>query len=349
MMLRRLDQLVAAVQTNCHIADARHAGDLTLCTYLMEMREFYRWEHGIDFSEEPPRAEIGAWITERETLWESLSEAEFLPLPIEGGEFEPFDSAAINEVLEPHGLVYGAGVAGFGRSQFFLAELKQLEQRNGLRIVTAGCEYARNLAAAPATLRESTIHLREESLRRWLWEKFEAWGVKKPGGALHATLSAYGFDHDPQAALARMTDAESETLILHELGEFEAGRLLGPKWRDMCEGFTGRRAEMVARALRDNLADCLVTLPTLLDRGAAASIHFWFSNFDGIRRELFPRLADAYATWRDHRPQALDAAIIAGKRHWREICERALALRRDHGADAESAIAGLLEAADARL
>jgi len=348
-MLRRLDQLTAAVQANCDIADARHAGDLTLCTYLMEMREFYRWEHGIDFSEDPPRAEIGAWITERETLWDSLAEADFLPLEIDGIEIEPFDAAAINAVLEPHRLLYGAGIAGFGRPQFFLAELTQVQQRQGLTILTAGCEYARNLTAAPATLRGSTIQLRQESLKRWLWEKFETWGVKKPGGALNATLSAYGFDRDPRAALSRMADAESETLILHELGEFEAGRRLGTDWHDMVEGFTDRRAELVARALRDNLADCLVTLPALLDRRGAASVHFWFSNFDGIRRELFPRLADAYAAWCGHRPQALDAAILAGAQHWQDLCEHALALRRERGADAESAIAGLLDAAATRL
>src|SRR3989304_9365251 len=100
-MIPRLDRVVEAVQTNCHIAAARHAGDLTLCTYLMEMREFYRWEHGTAFTEQPARAEIGAWIAERETLWESLAGADFLPLPLEGSQFEPFDSPAINEALAP--------------------------------------------------------------------------------------------------------------------------------------------------------------------------------------------------------------------------------------------------------
>ena len=45
----RLDVLVDAVQTNCDIADARHAADLPLCIYLLQMREFYRWEHGLTF------------------------------------------------------------------------------------------------------------------------------------------------------------------------------------------------------------------------------------------------------------------------------------------------------------
>jgi hypothetical protein len=343
-MIPRLDRLVEAVQTNCHIADARHAGDLTLCTYLLEMREFYRWEHGTGFTEQPPRAQIGAWIAEREALWESLAEADFQPLPIDDSRFGPFDSAAINEALAPHGLVYGAGIERFGKPQFFLGELKRLERRRGLQILVAGREYARNLAAAPATLQDTTIQLRQESLRRWLWEKFEAWGVKKPGGALHATLLAYGFDLDPQAALARMADAESETLILHELGEFEAGLLLGGEWRDMCAGFTRRRTELVARALRDNLADCLVTLPTLLDRGAAASIHFWMSNFDGLRRELAPGLAHAYAAWCEGDQGPLAAAVDLGRVRCRDLCDRALALHRCRGADAQGAIEALVGA-----
>lgn len=347
-MIHRLDRLVDAVQTNCHIADARHAGDLTLCTYLMEMREFYRWEHGTAFTEQPPRAEIGSWIAEREALWASLADADLMPLPLDCSRFEPFDSTAINEVLAPHGLVYGAGVERFGKPQFFLGELKRLEQRNGLRILVSGCEYARSLAAAPATLLDTTIQLRQESLRRWLWERFESWGARKPGGALHATLLAYGFDLDPQAALARMADAESETLILHELGEFEAGQLLGGEWPDMCAGFTRRRAELVARALRDNLADCLVTLPTLLDRGATTSIHFWFSNFDGMRRELAPGLAHAYAAWCEGDQGPLASAVAAGRGHWLDLCERVLALHRGRGADAQGAIEALASATPAR-
>ncbi len=46
-MIRGLDRLVEAVQLNRAVADARRAADLTLCTYLLEMREFYRWERGM--------------------------------------------------------------------------------------------------------------------------------------------------------------------------------------------------------------------------------------------------------------------------------------------------------------
>ena len=57
----------------------------------------------------------------------------------------------------------------------------------------------------------------------------------------------------------------------------------------MLDGFVERRAELFARAARDHLADCTVTLPALVARGASASIHLWFAGLDGLRRELFPR------------------------------------------------------------
>ena len=59
-------RLVQSVQRNCHIADARHARDMTLCNYLLEMREFYRWEHEVPLARALPRQELGSWISERE-------------------------------------------------------------------------------------------------------------------------------------------------------------------------------------------------------------------------------------------------------------------------------------------
>ena len=70
--------------------------------------------------------------------------------------------------------------------------------------------------------------------------------------------------------------------------------MLGPAWEDMLGAAADRRAELLARAVRDHLADCLSTLPVLLERDARASIHFHFSQMDGMRRELFPALAAAY-------------------------------------------------------
>ena len=60
-----------------------------------------------------------------------------------------------------------------------------------------------------------------------------------------------------------------------------------------------RRAALYVRAVRDHLADFGVTLPTLLDRGAEASIHAWFAGYDGVRELLYPALPQTYAQWRE--------------------------------------------------
>jgi len=51
-----LDAIVGAVRQNCHRSDAQYAGDLTLCTFLLKMRELYRWENAIPLTGEMPRS-----------------------------------------------------------------------------------------------------------------------------------------------------------------------------------------------------------------------------------------------------------------------------------------------------
>jgi hypothetical protein len=296
---------------------------MTLCTYLLEMREFYRWEHDLPAEVSPPRDELGRWIREREARWEALAEAEFSRLPVAGGAVEPFAVPAINAALDGEGLAYGAGIGRFRKPHFFLGRLLRREQRDGLSVWVIGCEYARDITAIPAALQGGTVIVRQEALRQWLREKVESWRLKQSDGATARALAAYG---DDAGILDGMVAAETETLILHEQGEHAVGRLLGPAWEEMLAGFRGRRAELVGRAVRDNWADCLCTLPTLLEREAWPSLHWWFGNFDGWRLSLFPSLAAAYGAWADGGDTApLQAALSRGLEHWPAVARRLLA------------------------
>lgn len=325
--LAGMDRLVEAVQTNCHIADAAQATDMSLCIYLLQMREFFRWEHGAAAMAVLPRAELGDWISDRETLWASLEGRRFEPITLRGHDHDPFDVDGINARLRPHGLAYGAGLLAPGRASFFLGQLESCTPRGEVQVQISGCEHARGLAAPPAALQGATVLLRRESLTRWLWEKYEAWSLKQQPGAFKAALDAHGLGADgPAAAVQGMSLAQAESLILHELGEFEAGKRLGPQWQDLRGALSSRRADLHLRALRDLLADCLVTLPTLLERGDDASLHFWFANFEGVRALLFPRLQQAYLAWcGGDGGAALQQAAAAGAAHWlglgRQLCE----------------------------
>jgi hypothetical protein len=334
--LHALPQLVDAVQANCHIADARHAREMTMCNYLLGMRELYRWEHEIPLARPLPPQLLGDWLSAREALWEGLEADDFRPVPVDGRNYDPFDIAAINDALAPHGLVYGGGYGRFGTAHFFLGELLHSEKRHGLTVLVSGCEHARDMLASPAALRNGAIFLRQDALRRWLWEKIEIWGVRKADGALKAALDCHGFAGDAGAALERMAAQVGESLILHEVGEGMAEPLLGPAWREMLASFSGRRAEILARAVRDNLADCLSTLPALIGRKAECCLHFHFANFEGMRKALFPALAQAYLDWRTSGSmQRLQETADAGRAHWTATALRLLEIQRGDPAGAE--------------
>ena len=68
MNSEQLGRLSDSVQHNCHISDARHGSDYGLCTYLLKMREYFRWESGADFGSVLDKQRLGDWLTEREGL-----------------------------------------------------------------------------------------------------------------------------------------------------------------------------------------------------------------------------------------------------------------------------------------
>jgi len=277
-------------------------------------------------------------------LWDGLEGQAWRSLPLNGGELDPFDVLAANVALAPQGLVYGAGYTAPGRASFFLAALESAQPRDGVLVRVSGREFARGLSSPPAALQDGTIYLRQESLQRWVWERYEAWTLRRPEGAFKRSLDAHGYAQEGEAAVPRMAQAQAETLILHELGEAQAAGLLGADWSVMRQGLKDRRTELHVRAVRDLLADCRVTLPTLLQRGDHAALHFWFANFEGLRAEFAPGLERAYAAYgAGDAGQTLALVLNEGATHWHAVCEQVLALHRRHGASAQPHIRTLLE------
>ncbi len=348
----RLGALAQAVQGNCHIADARHAADMSLCIYLLQMREFYRWEQGLAFADDLDRSALGHWLARRESLWSELEERPWAPLPIGGRDFDAQDVEAVNAELAPLGLVYGAGLAASHRPTSFLAALLDLQQRDdGLSLQVCGREHARGLLAPPAALVGGhTIVLRRESLARWLWERFEAFSLRRADGPMKALVDSYALESkaDFVAALPRLVDDLCESLVLHELGEHRAGQWLEPGWGAMRLALEQRRTDLRVRAVRDHIADLEVTLPTLLEREHDAALHFWFANYEGVREQLFPTLACGYGAWRSgDAGQALLKAARTGAAHFRTLAGQVLALHECLGPQAEPAIERLLAAPQA--
>lgn len=336
------------VQKNCHIADAVHAADYTLCIYLLKMREFYRWESGYAFGEQLPGKAIGDWLKQREQLWNKLEEAEFEALPLPETRYDPFDTERINQALLPLGLVYSGGLGYGAKPHFFLARLEKTDSYRGHAILIAGEEYARDISSPPAMTQGKTIFLRRESLRRLIWEKLEQWHWNEPDNAMARALQHYNFEEHLDTALDAMTAQELDSVLHHELGELMAGELLGPDWEAMLLHLSTTRAELMLRALRDHLADALSTLPALVQKANIPSIHFYFGNLTHMRKHLAPTMLGSYEKWRESGDLDLLKALIPEYQdHWSQLALQALQLYRDDPSTCKTQIESLID--DQRL
>lgn len=351
--------LAQAVQRNCHISDARYGADYSLCVYLMKMREYFRWEMKLPLGAMLKTDQVGSWLQAREKMWEELEEAELATIEIDGERFDPFDAAAINSRLTPHGLVYSGGLGNRAKPHFLLGDLERQIHTGDYDVFVVASEHARDLTAPPAMTLDHTIFVRRESLRRMLWEKLESWRWTRADNALGRAFACYDFERELEGSLDAMADREIETLLLHEEGEYRAGVALGEHWAPMLMELVQTPAEIMARAVRDHLADCLVTLPRLVAKldadgeagsgakgnGAEASIHFFLGNLTSMRKEVFPGLDAAYRQWLASGETApLHAMADAGRGHFEGLARAMIELYLADADQADRRIRELVEA-----
>ena len=339
-----LQPLFTAVQHNCHISDARHAGDYTLCVYLLKMREYFRWEKGYAFHDRLPDGDLGNWLKERELFWQTIEDESFANLPIAGAQYDPFDIDAVNAALNPNGLVYSGGFGHKRAPHFFIGKLANSEKQTDFTVFVSENEYARDLTAPPAMTRNGTIFVRRESLRRMIWEKIEEWQWNRQENAMARAIRGFDFDNNTETALENMTDSVLDSVLLHEKGEVLAGKRLGPEWEQMLADLPRSQTEIMIRAVRDNLADSLTTLPFLLRAGDDASLHFFFANLTNMRKELFPSLTRSYENWViTGKRNGIEALVPASEIHWNGLANGMLEIYRKNHDDFADRLDSLVE------
>lgn len=338
-----MSQLIQTVQHNCHISDAQYAGNYTLCIYLLKMREFYRWEKQLPFVQKLQNDDIGQWLMQREALWDDIDEQPLSNLLIEGQRYDLYDNETINQQLQSDKLVYSGGYGLYGKPVFFLGELIHKEQHEDFTLYIAGKELARDLAAPPGMAQGKTVFIRRESLRRFIWEKYEESHWHKQENPLSRALGSYDFANKPEDSLEKMTDNEVDTVLQHEIGEIQAGKLLGEIWEEMLLNLPRSQAEIMARAVRDNIADMLSTLPRLLEKEEPAQLHFYFANISSMRKLMFPGLQQAYSDWLENKnTQHLKALTSEASEHWIQIALQMISLYKQHGEKAHTHMEALI-------
>ncbi len=336
--------VIEQVQHNCDISDANHAGNYTLCIYLLKMREYYRWLHALDFSDEFDSDAMSQWLREKEEIWDAVADQDYQPIDLQDQQFDAFDSAAINQALHQHDFFYHAGIGGKGIQHFFVADKISQFREGEIDITITGQEYARDLTAPPAMSTQSEIIVRQESLKRMCWERYQEWHWNRYENPMGKALSYYSFEQSITDALQQMVETEQHTLIQHELGEMQISREFGDSWPAMMLGLLGSKAELLARSVRDHLADCRTTLPYLIEQNNPASLHFYFANLTYMRKELFPSAVEAYQQWSENGEiRTLQELTQCAADHWQQTLQLILAVAEQNPQNPASQIVDLIE------
>ena len=293
------DDITRQVLHNCNISDAYHAGMFSICGLALRLRDLYKWENGLPVWEESDAAEVLEWIEAKENKWENYTENGFEELSIDGSAFDPFDTAGVNTILEPHNLFYGAGYARSLKPTFFLADIVEKTNLGANKIYTLGRELARDLLTIPALTQDDCVILRQESARLYIWDSI--FYIKKSARpALEFALDCCGLkDHQPQAIQPHLTtilSALRETYIYHEIGELRDTDFDRDTWREIIAAYPYSPVEYLVRAVKDLLADTndYGALRHIVEKRKTASLAFYAAFLDGLPREFFPELPTAF-------------------------------------------------------
>ncbi|MCK7491237.1 MAG: hypothetical protein MZW92_05610 [Comamonadaceae bacterium] len=136
------------MQKNCDISDAHHARDMTMCTYLLEMREYFRWEHDIPARPAAAaRTNSAAGSRSARRAGANSRARPSSPLPVGDAHYDPFAIEAINREAE-------------SRRPGLWRRLRPLPQTPFLPRRTAAAREARRLRGAGDRLRVCARHHR---------------------------------------------------------------------------------------------------------------------------------------------------------------------------------------------
>lgn len=348
-----LERLIRQIQRNCDISDARHGGIFSICGLALRLRDLFKWERGLAPWEEGEPATVLEWIGDREAYWETLAGSELAPLALNGRAVDAFDSEAVNDALALHGLYYGAGYARGLKPTFFLAAIEDEQEIEGCRVYRLGRELARDLLALPALSQSGAILLRRQSAASQLWDQI---AYIPPSGqkALHAALAACGIEDRSPSELRRRWDAllrVQETIHLrHELGEVKESGFRRDRWQAIIAAFPLTRVELLARHVKDLLADTHPLGPLChFDRiRDTAGVGLYLAFTDRLTRNLFPELAPAVDNFLRTGDWAILArAAAAGRSAARRYADILIAAYDD--AESRGDLARLPENVDRRM
>jgi hypothetical protein len=319
--------LTEQILHNCNISDAQHAGIYSICGLALRLRDLFKWEKRLPPWVEKEPAEVLEWIGEKEAHWETLDGVDYQSITIGNASYDPFDTQLLNTLLVPQGMVYGAGYAYSLKPTFFLGQIENQGRINGCQVYTLGREWARDLLTIPAFAQDNCVILRKESAMLYLYDKISY--IKKSGRpALNFALTQCGIHKaSPQAVQCKLGDiytAIEDTYIYHEIGELRETAFDREIWREMIAAFPHTPIELLARTVKDLLADTnsAGTLVHLIQERQGAALGFYVAFLDGLGKEIFKNLRSDFMKFMATMDWSImEASVAAGYQQAKEYAE----------------------------
>jgi hypothetical protein len=278
------DSLHKTVKYNCDVSDARDNGIYSICTLVLKLRNLYKWENGLDPWQEPDSPVLLDWIAAKEEYWETLQDKEFMQIPLNGEEVDPFLLSEIKKAV------------------FFIAEILEEKEVQGCPTLILGNEKARELSSPFAMLQDDKIYIRREPLRFFFWDQIQeispscrismqqalaGYGMLRESCSLDREKLIHDFDS--------MIDQELDIFIYHEVGESQEILPDGDILKKIVSQYPASVLELVVRSVKDILADTHPKglLKHIINHEKKSSLGFYISFLDGMRKHLSPEIREA--------------------------------------------------------
>ena len=304
--MSRIDDFVLQVKRNCNISDAKFWGYYSICGLLMRYRELYRNEHTLMPWDSIDNEKITRWIQEREVLWKELEDNELKKLIMDSTSYDPFDVNGLNTALRDVGLVYGSGYGAFNKPTFFVAKLDAAQDLFDNRVHYVGRELCRDIAATPAMLQGRCIYVRTEMIAQFVWDRFQEVKANQYNVLAEMMFSHYGIFRSDESSsglfekIRGLVRDVSEIFAMHEAGEAYEDAY-ADDWHAILYEGCDKATELFLRGIKDVCADTspFGPLKEIINTRNTPRLCFFVSFMDGIRREVFPEMRDAFQHFRE--------------------------------------------------
>ncbi len=305
LAMQEVQILKEQIKLNCNISDARYWGYYSICGLLMRLRELYRNEHQLKPWDRIDNISIGRWIEKREALWHELENTNLRPLHLEHSVFDPFDSQSITESLGKNNLVYGAGIALYGKPSFFLARADKKEEIQGFVVYYTSKELCRDLSASSAMQQANAIYIRKEPLLYKLWSKYLELRGRRFGGALSEAFSSYNISSETEpdrvkGILPDILNDITDILLYHEIAEAHESDDL-KRWSELLQSIDDLKTELYLRTLKDIIADTSESGPIkkIVETENERLLNFYIVLSERSHRSIAPEIINAYQRFKE--------------------------------------------------